>query len=124
MKIKDLNHVALLVADLDASCHFYGTILGLSTKARPAFDFPGAWFALGPVSELHLIAGREAGVASHSRGSHIAFEVEGVEAARAQLEAAGVDFVGPKARPDGAQQIFVVDPDGYYVELSDLSGLA
>ncbi len=123
MHIKDLNHVALLVADLDASHHFYGTVLGLPSKARPAFDFPGQWYALGPLSELHLILGREEAVLSHPRGFHLALEVENIESARTRLEVTGVDYIGPKNRPDGARQIFILDPDGYCVELSDLRAL-
>jgi lactoylglutathione lyase len=33
-----------------------------------------------------------------------------------------VNFMGPKQRPDGIWQIFVQDPDGHYIELTELPG--
>jgi catechol 2,3-dioxygenase-like lactoylglutathione lyase family enzyme len=47
LTIKALNHVAIYVADVEKSIQFYQNILGLEELARPAFDFPGAWFRLG-----------------------------------------------------------------------------
>lgn len=124
MQITDLNHVAIHVADLEASKRFYGEVLGLPPKKRPAFDFDGAWYQLGPTRELHLLAGREADAVSHHRGAHFAFEVPSIEDAMAELKQKGAEIVlGPQARPDGAVQIFLLDPDGYWVELCDLSGL-
>lgn len=122
MEITDLNHVAIHVADLEASKRFYGEVLGLKPKARPAFDFEGAWFELGPTRELHLLAGGEVKVISHHRGAHFAFEVPDIQAAEEELRGKGEKIVlGPQTRPDGAVQIFLLDPDGYWVELCDLS---
>ena len=62
MKILQLNHVALHVSDLAASCRFYEQVLGVTQIDRPAFDFAGAWYELSPATpqaprqELHLIA--------------------------------------------------------------------
>ena len=61
MKILELNHIALHVADLERSVAFYREVLRLVPIPRPAFDFPGAWFQLGAVQELHLIGGRGGG---------------------------------------------------------------
>ncbi len=124
MNITGFNHVAIHVADLEASRRFYGEVLGLPTKARPAFDFDGAWFGIGGDRELHLLVGRAEPVVSHHRGAHVAFEVPSIEEAQADLRAKGVSIErGPQQRPDGAMQIFVLDPDGYWVELCDLSAV-
>ena len=124
MQISDLNHVAVHVSDLEASLRFYRDILGLPLKSRPDFDFEGAWLQLGPTRELHLIAGREVDVVSDHRGAHFAFEVPDMEAARRELLEMGAEIVrGPQTRPDGAVQIFLHDPDGYWVELCDLSAV-
>ena len=114
MKIKQLDHVALHVADLDASRAFYAGVLQLSELPRPAFDFPGAWFALG-THELHLLGNREQEVNSHHRGTHFAVQVVDTDSVVQLLESSSIEFIR-KVRPDGAKQIFVQDPDGHYVE--------
>lgn len=114
MKILQLDHVALHVADLAVSKTFYGETLQLQELPRPAFDFPGAWYSLGS-HELHLLGNRTKVVNSHHRGTHFAVRVEDVDPVRLLLESASVEFI-PKTRPDGAKQIFVQDPDGHYVE--------
>lgn len=121
MKVKDLNHVSIHVEDVAASCAFYGDALELCPKSRPDFDFEGAWFALGPTRELHIIGGREQSVQSDPRGTHFAIEVDSIAQTARFLTEKAVDFIGPRERPDGAKQIFVVDPDGHYVELTELT---
>jgi len=118
MDILELNHVALHVRDLEASRRFYREVLGLEEIARPAFDFPGAWFRLGTAQELHLIAGREAEARSGSRANHYALRVPSAAEAVRALQARGHSPAhGPVRRPDGAIQIFIADPDGHYIEL-------
>ena len=118
MKITELNHVALFVADVEASASFYRDTLGLAPMPRPAFSFPGAWFRIGAGQELHLIGGRPPGpVGDRSRGDHFAMQVADVDAAARHLAAKGAAFRGPGPRPDGARQIFLQDPDGHVVEL-------
>ena len=72
MLVRQLNHVALHVANVDESIAFYRDTLKLPIMDRPAFDFPGAWFRLGKDQELHLIGDRELPVHSHHRGGHLA----------------------------------------------------
>lgn len=117
MKCKQLDHVAIHVADLDESRRFYSSVLSLDEMPRPDFDFPGAWFRLGQSQELHLIGGREADVSSQRRGTHFALLIEDITAWEAHLRSQGAEFQAPKSRPDGAVQIFLTDPDGYWVEL-------
>ncbi|GEO05205.1 glyoxalase [Adhaeribacter aerolatus] len=120
MEILDLNHVALHVQDVEESCRFYGEILDLPRMARPAFTFPGAWFQIGPVQQLHLIGERTAPVIVEPRGNHFAVRVKSIRAAEADLQDKQVNFSGPKQRPDGMWQIFLRDPDGHVVELTEL----
>ncbi len=121
--IKTLDHIALHVADLQKSVNFYEHTLGLPVIPRPAFDFEGAWFGLGENRELHLIAGREQTVNSFSRRTHFALEITDVAAAENHLRSCGATYTPPKFRPDGAIQIFVTDPDGYWIELCEKSGI-
>ena len=79
MNTTDLNHVALHVSNLEMSMEFYGKKLGLEEIDRPDFDFPGAWYRLGELQELHLIAGRTGAVSSSTRGSHFALGVPDID---------------------------------------------
>ncbi len=124
--VKTINHITLVVKDLEASTRFYRDVLGMRQVDRPAFPFLGRWFQAG-ATLIHmnvesLEAGR-AGVpyldATHrSRGFHFAFEVEDCDAAAELLARQGVEIdSGPKSRPDGARQLYLLDPDGHQVEI-------
>jgi catechol 2,3-dioxygenase-like lactoylglutathione lyase family enzyme len=102
-------------------------VIGMEEVPRPHnFTFKGAWFR-GGSSELHLIAASEttapAGVQEPGPGkysglaTHIAFEITDLAAMRKKLEQHGVEIVaGPLLREDGAEQIYIHDPDGYMIE--------
>lgn len=117
MKIAELNHVALLVADVERSCEFYLHVLRLPPLPRPPFDFPGAWFRLGRTQELHLIGGRIDQIVSGNRSNHFAVLTHEIDAWEKHLTSVSADFRPKKRRPDGAWQIFVTDPDGNTIEL-------
>ncbi len=116
MEILDLNHVALGVSDVPRSIAFYEDVVGLKRKPRPAFDFDGAWFALGETRELHLLEGLNTPVHEHPRGNHFAMEVADFETCQAHLESRGANIININLRPDGARQIFIEDPDRHVVE--------
>lgn len=120
--ILGLNHVALFVKDLEASVKFYHEIIGLKKISRPVFNFPGAWFEISANQQLHLIGGKiaEESQLSRPRGNHFALMISSYKEFEQMLEFKKVEFLPPKKRPDGAMQIFLKDPDGYYVELVEL----
>lgn len=123
IQVKTLDHVTIVVKDLERTRQFYCDALGMRQVPRPGFDFQGRWFQAG-TTQIHLILEHEqsgpAGAAAcrTSRGHHFAFEVEDGHAAGRRLRELGIPIVsGPKERPDGAVQVFVQDPDGHLVEL-------
>ena len=119
--ITELNHIALHVSDVSKSIQFYKHILEFELlNTRPAFDFDGAWFRLGQCQELHLIEGRNYEVNSHSRKTHFALKVLSIKATEDFLKSKNLAMVGPKLRPDGAWQIFITDPDGYWIEFTEI----
>jgi lactoylglutathione lyase len=120
-----LNHIALHVQDLQKATNFYRDLLGLDTIPEPFHDGKHTWFSIGPVSHLHLIAGA---TARHkgTKDSHICFSVPSVEAFITRLTKAGMDYFnwgGEKMkitnRVDGVKQIYLQDPDGYWIEVND-----
>ncbi len=118
MRILELNHAALHVADLESSRRFYREVVGLKEIPRPAFPFPGAWFRYGTTQELHLIVDDKIPTGQRGLGTHHALEVDDISAAQTHLESCGMKFRGPFTRPDGALQIFFQDPDGHTIELT------
>lgn len=113
-----IQHVALHVADVQASVHFYQNILGFKPLPRPAFDFPGAWFQIGDYSELHLIGGRNMPVHSGSRGNHFALSHPDLEILLQHIQRHQISYEGIKTRPDGVRQLFIFDPDGHCIEFN------
>jgi catechol 2,3-dioxygenase-like lactoylglutathione lyase family enzyme len=130
VSVRRLHHGGIYVSDLEATRAFYVGVLGFEEVPRPAsFTFPGAWFRSG-AAEIHatveLEAGRVRALAREPVGrereagfwAHWALQVDDAEHARAELEARGADVVGgPIVRSDGVTQIYVLDPDGYMLEL-------
>jgi catechol 2,3-dioxygenase-like lactoylglutathione lyase family enzyme len=113
--VKDYHHAALVVKDLDACIRFYGSVLGLETLERPAFDFPGHWFQVGENTELHLMVMEES-IPDTMR--HMAIEVEDFSATIKSLEAEGIQITeGPGKRVDGSDYLFCKDPDGNLIEI-------
>src|SRR5262245_3687033 len=126
IQVKSLDHVTIVVKDLEQSRRFYVEILGMRLVPRPAFSFDGLWFQAG-ATQIHLIlefskSGPAGNLLPEERRSsltqHAAFAVEDAEAAAVHLRAAGVPILsGPQLRPDGYWQVFVTDPDGHVIEL-------
>jgi catechol 2,3-dioxygenase-like lactoylglutathione lyase family enzyme/uncharacterized protein YunC (DUF1805 family) len=129
--VKSIDHVTLVVKDLEASRRFYVDVLGMREVPRPAFSFAGSWFQAG-ATQIHLIlefAGSgPAGnlLAPERRGSrtqHVAFLVDDAAAAVRTLKAMSVPILSDvKPRPDGYLQVFVSDPDGHVIELCSPRG--
>ncbi len=120
MEALELNHVALHVKDVGNSVTFYRDVMKLPMMDRPDFDFPGAWFRLGKLQELHLIGDRSQPVHSHHRGGHFALTVDCLDEWESHLDAHQAVRLDRKNRPDGALQTFVQDPDGHWIELCTL----
>jgi len=117
-----LNHVAIQVVDLDKSVSFYKAVFGLSEVPAP---FAGArWLSLGGGIVLHIVGNRTA-PSEHSRWDHIAIACGDMGAMIANLGARHIRWINmdgantPQVRPDGVKQIFIQDPDGYWIEIND-----
>jgi catechol 2,3-dioxygenase-like lactoylglutathione lyase family enzyme len=132
--LSGVQHCTFVVSDLDGSRRFYREVLGLEEVPRPdSFDFGGAWFRVGAVDEIHLIAQGDgtarAGRADHGTSGfmgfvpHVALESDDLDAALGRAAEHGVlPASGPVPRGDGVTQAFVLDPDGYVIELFARTG--
>ena len=120
------DHTALYVTDIQKSTAFYVEVIGLDTIPEPFRDGKHAFLSLGPGRELHLIAGA-ATKKAHHMDNHFALRIPSVEAFVRQLEKAGISYVNARGkkntvtiRPDGVKQVYLQDPDGYWIELNDV----
>ncbi|MGH2559314.1 MAG: VOC family protein [Thermomicrobiales bacterium] len=124
-----LYEMALEVHDLAASERFYTEVVGLEVIDRWGEDRPAVWLALGGKSFLGLWS-REAGGAKaihHGRGgSHVHFAIRAprhaLPAYQARFEALGVPYE-PYEFDNGNLALYLDDPDGNVVELSDFAVL-
>jgi lactoylglutathione lyase len=118
------DHVALSVADVDVSADYYKRVFALPELVSPVKG--PRWFDLGNGMALHLFPGRTLPV-TEDRRLHLALTVPDLDAFATRLTAAKIaffDFAGRPAtiqnvRGDGVRQIFVRDPDGYWIEVND-----
>jgi methylmalonyl-CoA/ethylmalonyl-CoA epimerase len=117
LKIKKIDHVAILVEDIDPALAKYKELFGLVAREREVVESQKTEAALLPVGEsnIELIAPRgndslvkylqKRGPGLH----HIAIEVEGIESALALLKAMGVPLIDetPRAGARGHKVAFV-----------------
>jgi catechol 2,3-dioxygenase-like lactoylglutathione lyase family enzyme len=146
--VKGIHHVGITVPDLDRAIAFYNGVLGLEffDPPSPVFDdaelgervgVPGAALrqvnlALGGsiVELLEYTAPAPPfpdPVPAHAHGAaHLAIEVEDVEAKKAELEAAGVEFLSEVNVVDegvlaGWRWVYFRDPFGIVLELVEIA---
>ena len=142
--VRAQSHVGITVRDLDRSVRFYHDLIGLEivTEPSPWFDGPELGRGVGvPGAALRQVCLRlgdtmielleyrapasptERPLLSHSLGaSHVAFQVDDIRAAKAELEDAGVVFYSDVNVVDdgvlaGWRWVYFADPDGYPLEL-------
>jgi lactoylglutathione lyase len=120
--VLSLDHIAIYVRDLDNSTAFYKDVFGFREVKAP---FPTArWLVMGNGMMLHIVLGRNAPV-QNSKWDHFAISCADMSKMITDLDAKKLmwtDIQGkhePQIRPDGVQQIFVSDPDGYWIEIND-----
>jgi lactoylglutathione lyase len=121
-----LNHIAIYVVDLQRSAGFYRNVIGLDTIPEPFHDGKHVWFRTGPGNSLHVISGAEA-PKEYFKANHLCFSVVSMDAFTGMLKKKNIpfeDFTSTKnnkvtIRPDGVKQIWLQDPDGYWIEIND-----
>jgi lactoylglutathione lyase len=118
------NHMALYVTDLQKSTWFYKEVLGLDTMPEPFHDGRHSWFKVGEHGQLHIISGAKA-AKEHEKDTHLCVRVDQLSDVIARLDKYKVPYENwagePKKqtrRTDGVMQIYLKDPDGYWIEIN------
>jgi lactoylglutathione lyase len=120
-----LNHVAIYVVNAKTSANFYQQIIGLDTIPEPFHDGKHFWLSVGPGASMHIIEGAPA-KKEYYKNQHTCFSVASVEVFVETLKKRNIAFEdrdGKKSavtiRVDGVKQLWLQDPDGYWVEIND-----
>lgn len=120
-----INHIAFSVSQLERSRIFYQKIIGLDTIPEPFHDNRHVWFSVSENAHLHLIQNPPP-IEVPSKNTHLCFSVPEIESFVSKLQKAKIkyeDWPGkPSAittRADGIHQVYLQDPDGYWIEIND-----
>ncbi len=132
MKIKHIDHIGIAVKSIDQAKRFYSEILGLKIEGIENVADQKVNVAFLPItdSELELVESThpDGPVAKYieARGEgiqHIAFRVENIEEALAELKAKGVRLIDEKPRKGaGGAKIAFIHPketNGVLVEICE-----
>jgi predicted enzyme related to lactoylglutathione lyase len=113
--ITGVDFVAVPTDKFEASVTFYGETLGLPCTARYG-NMPGAEFQAGNLT-LAVMESEAFGQRFSPNSMVIALHVADVEAARKQLEEAGVEFVMDTIDSGVCHQAIFRDPAGNLLDL-------
>src|SRR3954447_9288442 len=119
------NHTTIYVTDLQKVADFYRNVMMLKEIPEPFHDNKHGWLQIAPHAGLHVVQGAKE-VIPHDINIHLAFSVPSVEAFAKHLDAMNVKYGNwaqtskePQVRPDGIKQIYLQDPEGYWIEVDD-----
>ena len=113
--ITGVDFVTLPARDIDASRHFYGTVLGLPFVKHYG-DMPATEYQAGNLT-LAIMEPTAFGMEFRPHGLPIALQVDDVAAAKAHLEAQGVSFLGDIIDSGVCHQAIFRDPAGNTLDL-------
>ena len=119
------NHNALSVTDANRSAAFYKNVFQL-TEITNRTQMDGIrWISLGEGKELHLVSIIKEPV-TINKAVHFALNtnnMDGLVKRLKELKIAYSDWPGKPntvtVRADGVKQIYLQDPDGYWIEVND-----
>ncbi len=121
-----LDHISLYVRDLEVSARFYVDVLGLSEIENLTGQPHIRWFQIDMGRSVHLIAGATGPVPDRPMSAHFALASSDFDAVLDDLTRKGVafgDLTDPNGRvgvrADGVRQVYLQDPDGYWIEINN-----
>lgn len=119
-----MDHLALSVKDPGNSVSFYSEVFGMKEIENRTRKAGIRWMAIDATTELHLISGIP-GKIKLNRAVHFAIKMEDFDAFLSRIRERSVpysDWEGNSAavteRADGIRQVYVQDPDGYWIEVN------
>jgi len=108
MHVERVDFVSFLTQDIPRAKQFYSDVLGLEIETEGESDME---FRAGQVT-LDIFDPSSIGQPFAPSPAGLALRVPDVDAARAELEAKGVEFEGETIETSVCQQAWFKDPDG------------
>jgi catechol 2,3-dioxygenase-like lactoylglutathione lyase family enzyme len=108
MQVERVDFVSVLTQDIERAKRFYGETLGLELESEGESDME---FRCGQVT-LDVFDPSSIGQLFAVSPAGLALRVPDVDAARAELEAKGVEFDGETIVTNVCKQAWFKDPDG------------
>jgi predicted enzyme related to lactoylglutathione lyase len=115
INITGVDFVTVPTQDYDKAAEFYGEVLGLPFVKRWG-DMPAGEFQAGDLT-IAVMQSDAFGQEFAPHGAPIAFQVDDVPAARAELESRGVTFISDLIDSGFCHQAMFKDPDGNTLDL-------
>lgn len=117
MQLHKIEHVGIMVSDMDRALDFYTRVLGLTLRSRRPFKTLELAFLTIGEAEIELIAGEDH-LTGDAQVNHLAFSVPDLDAAIAEVRAADalVAFTDVVDLWPGARCVFFRGPDGERLE--------
>lgn len=120
-----INHVAIFVVNLERTNQFYQSLFALDTIPEPFHDKRHTWYSLGSGVAMHVIQGASK-EKEYYQNQHICLSIDAVEPFVAKLKSKNIPFYNSVGvlgqmtnRIDGVKQVWIQDPDGYWLEIND-----
>ncbi len=125
IKISRVDHINMDVKDMEASKKFYGSVFGFKLKESGVRN-GAAWAILGIADQAYLClyeVGDVKRVEQDLQINHFGFHVENFSELEERLGELGVPIkYGGPVPYGGSRSIYINDPSGYEIELSERLG--
>lgn len=122
----NFNHIALLVKDVDRSVEFYQRVFNLKEIKNLTGKEGIRWLSLDDGGEIHLISLYDQEIKLH-KSIHFCMATPDFDSFIKNLEDQDIPYTDWPGnvnqinfRADGIKQIYIQDPDGYWVEVNNV----
>lgn len=119
------NHIAVAVKNVNETIAFYQKVFGFDEIENTASNSKTRWLSIGNGKELHLIP-RQKGNTSPIKEIHFALATPNIDLFVEHLCLLKIpysDWHGATnkvhVRKDGIKQIYLQDPDNYWIEVNN-----